>query len=253
DLAAATSATVADFARSMAGRAGATPPGVRAPRLPQTIAALRDLYGKPATVPRRDPFQWILLENVAYLADDATREEAFGLLREKVGLAPERILAAPRTKLLAAAGKGILAEQTVEKLRSIAAIALEEFSGNVARLLARPRREAIAGLKRFPSVGEPAAEKILLFCRAVPILALDSNGLRVLLRLGFGKEQKSYAASYRSVREAIAGELPDDCEVLIEAHQLLRRHGQELCRRSRPRCEVCPLRARCAYARSFAS
>jgi hypothetical protein len=34
---------------------------------------------------------------------------------------------------------------------------------------------------------------------------------------------------------------------LIRAHQLLRRHGQELCRRSRPRCAACPLTAQCAY------
>jgi endonuclease III len=237
----------------MAGRAGATRPGGRPPRLSGAIEALRNLYGRPAPAPRRDPLHWILLENVAYLTDDGRREEAFRLLADTVGLEPGKILAAPRAKLLAVAGKGILAEKTVEKLRSIAAIAVDEFSGNVAGLLARPRREAIAGLKRFPSIGEPAAEKILLFCRAAPILALESNGLRVLLRLGFGKEQKSYAASYRSLREAIAGELPPDGDVLIEAHQLLRRHGQELCRRSHPHCEVCPLRTRCAHAASAVS
>ena len=31
---------------------------------------------------------------------------------------------------------------------------------------------------------------------------------------------------------------------LVAAHQLLRRHGQETCRRSEPRCDVCPARAR---------
>jgi len=81
---------------------------------------------------------------------------------------------------------------------------------------------------------------------------MDSNVLRVLQRLGYGREEKSYAASYRSTREAAAPELPKDFDGLIEAYLLLRRHGQELCRRSHPRCEVCPLRERCAYARSGA-
>ena len=38
--------------------------------------------------------------------------------------------------------------------------------------------------------------------------ALESNGLRVLVRLGFGEDRKSYAATYKSVREATLEELP---------------------------------------------
>ena len=72
-----------------------------------------------------------------------------------------------------------------------------------------------------------------MFTRSQPVLALDSNGLRVLLRLGFGAEKKNYAASYRSAQEALADQLPRDRDALIRAHQLLRQHGQELCRRSR--------------------
>ena len=35
------------------------------------------------------------------------------------------------------------------------------------------------------------------------------------------------------------------------AHVLFRRHGQEICKRSAPRCELCPLRGDCAwYARA---
>jgi endonuclease III len=34
---------------------------------------------------------------------------------------------------------------------------------------------------------------------------------------------------------------------LIQAHLLLRRHGQELCRRSEPTCDNCPLAADCEY------
>ena len=84
---------------------------------------------------------------------------------------------------------------------------------------------------------------------ATPSSPMDSNVLRVLLRLGYGAEQKSYAASYRSVREALAPELPREARARIEAYQLLRRHGQELCKRTAPRCEACPLRPGCGHAR----
>ena len=91
----------------------------------------------------------------------------------------------------------------------------------------------------------PGAEKILLFSERYPVLALDSNGMRVLLRLGFGEESKSYSTSYRSVRLSVVPELPLDYELLQQGYQLLRRHGQTFCRSSVPDCVGCPIKATC--------
>jgi endonuclease III len=209
---------------------------------------LRKLYGRPRPPAVTNPFALILYENIAYLADDERRERAFHALQKRVGLAPRKILAASRGTLLEIASHGIVPEQTVEKLRTIAAIAVEDFGGDVASLRRLPLPEAKKALRKFPSIGEPGAEKVLLFSKAAPVLALESNGLRVLLRLGFGAEDRSYAKSYRSAQEAVDSQLERDCDWLIEAHQLLRRHGQELCKRTHPRCEACPLRTSCAYA-----
>jgi len=34
--------------------------------------------------------------------------------------------------------------------------------------------------------------------------------------------------------------VPQDCDALIRAHQLLREHGHELCKRNSPLCGSCP-------------
>jgi endonuclease III len=215
--------------------------------LTKALKALRNLYGKPKPPAVTDPFELILYENVAYLADDERRDEAFEMLREHVGLSPEGILGAAASTLNAVGRKGIVAEQTAEKLRTIASIALEDFGGDLSAAVRREPREAVRALRKFPSIGEPGAEKVLLFSGSAPALALDSNALRVLLRLGFGVEEKSYAKSYKSAQAAADSEIPRTCAARIEAYQLLRRHGQELCKRNHPRCEACPLRPDCAY------
>ena len=86
-----------------------------------------------------------------------------------------------------------------------------------------------------------------MFAGRARILPLDSNGLRVLGRLGLVTNEKDYRTTYRRAQEILAGVLPKANDALIAAYYLLRRHGQELCRRSEPACDGCPLRASCAF------
>jgi endonuclease-3 len=218
--------------------------------LASVLDSLEALYGPPRPHEPRDPFELVLWENVAYLTTDERRRAAFDALRRRVGTTPEAILAAPSERLreVAHAG-GILPDRCVSKLQSAAQTALTRFGGDLRLLLEGPTPIALRGLRRFPGIGEPGAEKILLFSRRAPLFALESNGLRALLRLGFGEEKKSYAGSYASVRDATRSQIREDCEWLIRAHHLLRRHGQELCRRVAPRCDVCPVAATCMYLR----
>jgi len=215
--------------------------------LARRIDALEKLYGGLRPSKTKDPFEIVLWENVAYLVDDHKRARAFALLKKSVGLRPADILAAPEESLWAVASFGIKPDLRVATLKRCAEIAAKEFDGDVRSALALPPKEAMRKLRKFPSIGEPGAEKILLFTRGHPLFALDSNGLRVLLRLGYGKESKSYGASYRSVRETVSGEIVSDCDWLIRAHLLLKRHGQETCRRSAPACEICPIQDGCAF------
>ncbi len=214
----------------------------------RVLQLLEKHYGRPKPPQVTDPLEMILLENVAYLVDDEKRAAAFSALKSRVGTRPEKIMAVPDQALVEIARMGgILPEHRANKLRRIAEIAHYIFKGDLGVVLKKPFREAKDDLKKFPSIGDPGAEKILLFTRSQPVLALDSNSLRVLQRLGFGEEKKNYAAAYRSAQEATADQLPRDCDTLIRAYQLLRQHGRELCKRSRPLCDTCPLQSECQY------
>lgn len=212
------------------------------------IGQLEAHYGRPAPPKHSDPLHLILFESIGYLVDDDRREAAFAALREQVGLQPAEIIAAPIQSLVAIARLGgIHPEARARRLKEIALIVLNEFAGDLSRALKLPEPQAIRALKKFPSIADPGAEKILLFTGTYPLLGPESNGLRVLLRLGFGKEYKNYSTSYRSVREALADQLGDDCDFLIRANQLLRQHGKQLCKTNNPACDECPLKQKCRY------
>ena len=63
-----------------------------APDLQKVISRLAAHYGKPRPPITTDPFELILLENVAYLVSDERREDAFKRLRQHAGTKPHEIL-----------------------------------------------------------------------------------------------------------------------------------------------------------------
>jgi endonuclease III len=216
--------------------------------LRRAVRVLRKHYGAPEPPPSTDPFELVLWENVAYLASPARRREAFELLRSTVGTSPKAILSAKRQALEQVTSRGILKATFAAKLRECARIAMDDFGGDLGAVVRLPLESAKRALRSFPGIGEPGAEKILLFAGRHALLAPDSNALRVLVRLGLVGEGTSYSRTYAATR-ALADPLGADVPFLQEAHQLLQRHGQSLCKRSAPRCTECPLAGECAYAR----
>jgi hypothetical protein len=191
---------------------------------------LETAAGPAGPVPSSDAWELVLAENVAYLVDDQRRWQAMAELRTATGLAPEQILSAAEPVL-----RGIVAGpqplQRVERLRRCAELAI-----------------AGAPWRAFPGIGGPGADRIGLFTGARAVLALDANGLRVLTRLGYGEVARSYTTSYRRVQAAASAQLPDAVPALQRAYQLVRRHGQTICRRKDPACADCPLAGACPSA-----
>ena len=121
------------------------------------VDKLQQHYGAPAPPPSTDPLELIIWENIAYLASDKRRAEAFTTLKQAIGTRPEQILAAQHSALAAIGKAGMLPDVSAEKLLTIAKIAYEEFDSDLSAALKRPLPQAKKALKRFPSIGDPGA------------------------------------------------------------------------------------------------
>ncbi len=217
--------------------------------LADLVAALRKQYGRPGKPARTDPFEMALRECAAYLVDDARRDAVLERLEEATGLDPEALLAVPGAALadLIRDG-GMHPGNRAAKIHKACETALEVGLDELRRLVREDPPRAKRVLKRFPGFGDPGAERVLLFNGRLRGLAPDSNILRVLLRTGFGEDKGAYAKTWRAVNAAVEEQLPSTPAKLVEAHLLLQEHGRTLCRNTRPRCEACPVRARCPSA-----
>ncbi len=217
--------------------------------LPRLLDRLQERHGAPRRPLPENALDWILWENAAYLVPDERRREAYLALREGTGLRPDGILGLPREELheLAALG-GMLPDLRVSKLISIAETVQDSFAGDLDSVLELPLAKARRALQVFPGIGRPGADKILLFTGTHALPALESNGVRVLVRLGYAQEAKSYSTTYRAASEALAPHVERGCAWLRRAYELLRSHGQVLCKRNGALCEECPAAGECPSA-----
>jgi endonuclease-3 len=229
------------------------------PGLAKILDRLEEHHGTQQAVGPSDPYEMILFVNSAYPATDASCAKVYEALKTEVGIKPEQILKTPKGKLMKLARLGgMLPEMRVERWKLIVRMVRKDFGGALTRELKKwmsdnktpvekRLRRVKSALKEFPVIGEPGADKILLFAGLAPVAAVPSACTGVPQRILFGHEDKNYAKGYRAAQDKIAAEVPEDFAARRRAYLLLKRHGQEICKRTKPKCEICPISSMCAY------
>lgn len=217
-------------------------------RLGAILDKLEGAYGEPGSATPEDPYALVLFLNSGYPASDERCAKGFSALKAAIGIEPEAILAVDDAALaeVMKAG-GMIPEIRSQRLKAIAATVRDQLGGDLAAALAVVPLRARTLLKRFPTLGDPAADRILLFCNVMPEPAAPAGGLQVFGRLGLSEEGKDFPGAYRTARAALESGLPEDFAARRRAYPLLKTHGQETCRRSAPRCEACALTSLCPF------
>ena len=216
------------------------------------LDGLQARYGELASPTPDDPYEWVVFLNCGYPASDERCARGFEALKARVDLGPRAILDVPEAELAEVlAPGGMIPELRAARLKAIAAQVLALPGADLGAALRADPAKAKALIRRFPTLGDPAAERILLFCGLAPEAAAPAGCLQVLTRLGVCREGKDFAATYRAARAAISAEVPEDFAARRRAYLLIKAHGHGLCRRSSPRCEACPVNAACAYFRGL--
>ncbi|MDH4320046.1 MAG: endonuclease III domain-containing protein [Desulfobulbaceae bacterium] len=95
-------------------------------------------------------------------------------------------------------------------------------------------REELLSLK---GIGPETADSIALYAAGKPTFVVDAYTHRIFSRHNLIAEE----AGYHEIREMFMDGLPEDVPLYNEYHALIVRLGKEYCKKSKPRCEQCPL------------
>jgi endonuclease-3 len=217
-------------------------------RVSEILRQLESFHGQQEPSWPTDPYLFLVWWHCGYPASDAACTIGWESLRTTVGVEPVELLEAPAPKLAKAlkAG-GMVPELRAMRLKEIAARVHDEFGGDLRAALVGTLAAIRKTLKSFPGIADPGADRMLLFAGIAPVAAVPSNCAHVLMRIRSGAEGENYGATYREAQKAIEAEVPARFDARTRAYLLLKRHGQELCKRTNPGCELCPVSASCAF------
>lgn len=220
------------------------------PPITPILDTLESFFGKQRSEVPTDPYEFLVWWHCGYPASEERCTKGWQSLSGKVGIAPKQLLAA-KTVILTGALKagGMVPALRAARLKEIAGRVQDEFAGDLRSALSRlTASQARKTLKTFPGIGNPGADRILLFGQLSPVAAVPSSCPHVLVRVAHGAEGDKYTATYASAQSMLEP-LPATFNSRIRAYLLVNRLGHELCKRTKPACERCPLESDCAFAR----
>jgi endonuclease-3 len=214
----------------------------------EILHELETVYGSQSPTWPTDPYEFLVWWHCGYPASDERCAKGWQALINQIGIAPNALLAATPSKLAAALRSGgMVPELRAMRLKEIAARIKDEYGGDLRNALVGPINEARRTLKKFPNIADPGADRILLFAGLARVAAVPSNCPHVIVRVLHGRERENYGVTYREAQQILEDGVPKTNSARQQAYLLLKKHGQEICKSSKPKCDKCVLREWCAY------
>jgi endonuclease-3 len=200
-------------------------------------------------MPPRDPFAIFVWEVLSTHSTARKRQAALNGLKQIRALTPDTMWRAPQAKLEAAVGlAGPYVEQRLRALRT--GVELFHRSPHLPAVIKGPVPAALKALKPLPQMGDGGAFRMLLFAGEHPVLPVDAALSRVARRLGYGDEGGDFRRTARSIRHALAAELPATSAMYGQGYLYLSHHGRSTCTETSPHCSICPLLGDCSHGQT---
>ncbi len=218
--------------------------------LTQLLDVLAASYGEQTAPWPTDPYLFLVWLHCGYPASEAKCAKGWESLTSQIGVDVERILKASPARLASALKPGgMVSELRAMRLKEIAERVLKQYGGDLREgLNGLSVAQARGALKEFPNIADPGADRILLFARISPVAAVPSNCPHVLVRIQAGQEGENYGRTYREAQQLMEDGLPPKFDSRTRGYLLLKRHGQQVCKSSNPKCDICPVATNCAFA-----
>ncbi len=176
----------------------------------------------------------ILTQNTAW----TNVEKAIANLKVRRMLSVRGMLGASPAALAEAVRPAGYYNQKSARLREFCQHLARRHRGSLRAMLGQPTNVLRAELLALKGIGPETADSMILYAARQPIFVVDAYTRRILSRMGAVAED----VAYQPLQELFHRTLDHDAEFFGEFHAQIVYVGKDFCRKTRPRCENCPVR-----------
>lgn len=123
------------------------------------------------------------------------------------------------------------------RLQNLLAAVGQGYGGSLDAMLEEETEELRRVLLSVKGIGPETADSILLYAAERPVFVVDAYTYRILLRHELIPED----FGYDDLQQLFMDNLESDVRLFNEYHALLVCAGKEFCKKTAPKCSVCPL------------
>lgn len=123
------------------------------------------------------------------------------------------------------------------RLRNLFAAIDEQYGGSLDAMLKEETVELRRVLLSVKGIGPETADSILLYAAERPVFVVDAYTYRILLRHDLIPED----FDYDDLQQLFMDNMEQNAGLFNEFHALLVCAGKDFCKKTTPRCSICPL------------
>lgn len=180
----------------------------------------------------------ILVQNVSW----HNTKKALTNLKEKGLLNIEGLLKVDNEKLEELIRATRYYKTKAKKIKAFVNLVDEKYQGKLECLLSLPVLELRKVLLNVYGIGEETADAIILYGSHKPIFVIDAYTKRIFNRLGYFPDKIKYCDMQQFfMKHLSSGKLKEDVYLFNEYHALLDCLAKNICLKSKPKCDECPL------------
>ncbi len=207
----------------------------------QVHQRLLKAYGEPTWRDPKPPVDELVSTILSQNTNDLNRDRAFETLRSRFPTWDSVRDAKPSQVVRAIRVAGI-ANQKGPRIQAALRAITDERGRIELDFLRKQAPEAVREwLLQIKGVGPKTAAIVMQFALDIPAFPVDTHIHRVSGRIGLRPPKASREQAHEILAEHFAP------ETYYAAHLNLIRHGREICKAGRPRCEQCSLTDLCDY------
>lgn len=214
----------------------------------EVVRRLDRLHGRPQWRQRMAPLDELVACILSQHTSDVNSGRAYQQLRERFPTW-EAVMEAPVEQVEEAIRPGGLASSKAPRIQAVLRAIAEHTGGTLHLdfLQEMDTESARRYLLSLPGVGPKTAAIVLCFSLGRPVIPVDTHVFRVSWRLGFFDRKVGEARAHDLLQQVV----PEEDVYAFHVHLI--RHGRQVCKASRPRCEQCALADLCAYRKAQSS